>query len=185
MLGVLRAFDRVVAGMAYASGALFLLSSFYVTADVVGRKFFGISSAVTDEIGGYALALGGMWGLGYTLRTGGHVRIDVLLPYLPPGVQSALNYLAQALMALFASALAVYAWRLGFDSFTGDARAMSSLQTPLFLPQSLMAVGVTTLALGALATFVAGLAESVRLGRLAPLEGLGREPLGAANGDRG
>ena len=169
---VLRAIDLLATGMAYLSGALFLLTSFYITADVIGRKFFHISSAVTDEIGGYALAMGGMWALAYTLRTGGHVRIDVLLPHLPLRVQGILNYAALVVMTLFASMVAFYSWRLAIDSFTGSARAMSFIQTPLFIPQGLMAVGFSMLTLEAIAILVVGLAESLRLGRLASLEGL-------------
>lgn len=152
------------------SGGLFLLTSFYITADVIGRKFFHISSAVTDEMGGYALALGGMWALAYTLRTGGHVRIDILLPHLPPRVQALLNYAALASMGFFTSMVAWYAWRVALDSFDGSAKAMSFVQTPLFVPQSLMAVGFSVLGLEAIAILVVGLFESVRLGRLASLE---------------
>jgi len=169
---ILRAIDLLATGMAYLSGALFLLTSFYITADVIGRKFFHISSAVTDEIGGYALAMGGMWALAYTLRTGGHVRIDVLLPHLPLRVQGILNYAALVVMTLFASMVAFYSWRLAIDSFTGSAKAMSFIQTPLFVPQGLMAVGFSMLTLEAIAILVVGLAESLRLGRLASLEGL-------------
>ncbi len=174
---VLRAIDLLATGMAYLSGALFLLTSFYITADVIGRKFFHISSAVTDEIGGYALAMGGMWALAYTLRTGGHVRIDVLLPHLPLRVQGILNYAALVVMTLFASMVAFYSWRLAIDSFTGSARAMSFIQTPLFIPQGLMAVGFSMLTLEAIAILVVGLAESLRLGRLATLEALQRSEL--------
>mgnify|MGYP001619958822 FL=1 len=169
--------DLVAKGMAYLSGALFLLTSFYITADVIGRKFFHISSAVTDEIGGYALAMGGMWALAYTLRTGGHVRIDVLLPHLPLRVQGILNYAALVVMTLFASMVAFYSWRLAIDSFTGSAKAMSFIQTPLFIPQGLMAVGFSMLTLEAIAILVVGLAESLRLGRLATLEALQRSEL--------
>jgi TRAP-type C4-dicarboxylate transport system permease small subunit len=164
--------------MAYVSGTLFLLTSFYITADVIGRKYFHISSAVTDEIGGYALALGGMWALAYTLRTGGHVRIDVLLPHLPQRVQAILNYTALACMGFFASVVAWYAWRLALDSFSGSAKAMSFIQTPLFLPQSLMAVGFSVLSLEAIAILGVGLAASARLGKLTDLEILQGSELG-------
>ena len=39
---------------------------------------------MTDEFGGYALAIGGLWALAFGLTTGAHVRIDVLLPHFPP-----------------------------------------------------------------------------------------------------
>lgn len=165
---VLAQVDRVTAAMAYIAGALFVVLSFYLTIDVVGRKFFHLSTAVSDEYGGYALAVG-LWALAHTLRRGGHVRIDVLLPYLPRSVRAILDYGALAFMALFASVVALYAWRLAIDSLTTDARAMSFLRTPLFAPQALMALGFTVLSLEAIAILLVGIAESVHLGRFAAL----------------
>ena len=168
LLGVV---DLLARAMAYVSGALFLLVSLFITADVIGRHF-GISSAVTDEMGGYVLAVGGMWALAHTLRTGAHVRIDILLPYLPRLVRSVLDYVAVLVMALFASAVAVSTWRLTIESFTTDARAMSFLRTPLFVPQGLTALGFTALTVEAVVMLVVGLVESARMGRLASLEGV-------------
>ena len=161
--------DGVATAMAYIAGALFIALSFYLTVDVIGRKFFHMSTAVSDEYGGYALAVGGMWALAHTLRTGGHVRIDILLPYLPRTVRSVLDYGALAFMVIFASMISIYTWRLAIDSFVGDGRAMSFLRTPLFVPQGLMAVGFTALSVEAIVILLIGLAASVGLGRLAPL----------------
>lgn len=161
--------DRVTTAMAYAAGALFVALAFYLTADVLGRKFFHLSTAVSDEYGGYALAVGGMWALAYTLRTGGHVRIDVLLPYLPGPVRAVLDYGALAVMVVFASMVSLYTWRLAFDSFAGDARAMSFLRTPLFVPQGLMALGFTMLGVEAIVILLIGVVTSARVGRLVAL----------------
>jgi len=166
---LLRVLDPVATGMAYAAGASLLLASFYITADVVGRRFFSVSSKVTDEFGGYALAIGGMWALAFALTTGAHVRIDVLLPYLPRRLQSVLNYAAIVAMAFFASVLSFYTWKLAIESFTTDARAMSFLRTPLFLPQGALALGFTLLAVQAAVIFAVGVADSLRLRRFAPL----------------
>lgn len=168
---ILQGLDRIAGAMAWLSGALFLLTSLYVTADVVGRKFLGVSSAVSDEVGGYALALGGMWAVAYALRRGAHVRIDVLLPHLPGPVQAVLHYAALLVMALFAAVLAFYTWRLTLDSLALDARAMSIMRTPLAVPQGLMAVGLAMLVLEALAILLVGAVESARAGRLVPPEG--------------
>lgn len=107
--------------------------------------------------------------LAYTLRTGGHVRIDVLLPYLPRGVRGVLDYGALAVMVLFASMISTYTWRLAIDSFDGDARAMSFLRTPLFVPQGLMALGFTMLGVEAIVILLIGIVASARAGRLVPL----------------
>jgi len=170
---VLRALDALTLGMAYGSGALFLLASFYVAADATGRTFFHTSTAVTDEFGGYALALGSMFALAHTLRVGAHVRIDILLPYLPRRLQIVLDYVAMAGMALFAAMLAIYTWSLALESLATDARAMSFLRTPLFPPQALVALGFSVLCLQALVILAVGVIESVRAGRLARPEGFG------------
>lgn len=166
LLGLL---DRGSMGLAYLAGAVLLLISFYITADVTARKFLGMSSGVTDEFGGYALAIGGLWALAFCLTTGAHVRIDVLLPHFPARLREVLNYAALMLLAAFAAIVAYYSWKLALESFTMDARAMSFLRTPLFAPQACMALGFTLLAVqGAVMLFV-GVTESLRRRTLTPL----------------
>ena len=166
LLGLL---DRVSTAMAYLGGAFLLLISFYITADVLGRKFVGVSSAATDEIGGYALAVGGLWALAFCLSTGGHVRIDVLLPHFPPRLREGLNYAALVLLTVFAAIVAWYLWKLALESFATDARAMSFLRTPLVLPQTCMALGFTLLAVQGGVMFIVGAADSLQRRALAPL----------------
>jgi TRAP-type C4-dicarboxylate transport system permease small subunit len=166
---LLDAVDALTSAMAYVSGAVFLVASFYITLDVLARKFLSRSSGVTDEMGGYALALGGMFALAYTLRTGGHVRIDVLLPKLPVRTQRVLGYGATAIMVVFAAVVALYCWRLAWDSWETGATAMSFLQTPLVVPQALMAFGMTMLAVEALAILLVGVVDSFGSRRLVDL----------------
>ena len=175
----LRAVDAVSTGMALAGGILFMLTALYITLDVLGRNFAGVSSAVTDEMGGYALAFGGMWAVAYTLRTNGHVRIDVLLPHLPRRARALLTYAAMAVMMSFAAVVAVYTWTLALDSYWIDARAVSFLRTPLYVPQMLMAIGLSVLALEAFVILAVGLLESIRSRRLIDLAG-SEEPVAAA-----
>jgi TRAP-type C4-dicarboxylate transport system permease small subunit len=155
--------------MAYVAGAALLGISFYITADVLGRKFVGISSGVTDEFGGYALAIGGLWALAFGLTTGAHVRIDILLPRFPWPLRALLNYTALLLMAVFAAILAFYSWKLALESFATDARAMSFLRTPLFVPQAVMALGFTVLTLQAVVMLAAVIEDCLRRRILAPL----------------
>jgi TRAP-type C4-dicarboxylate transport system permease small subunit len=173
LLGLLRrvldVLDRVAVGMAYLAGATLLIASFYITFDVLARRFAGFSSGATDEFGGYALAVGGIWALAFALTTGAHVRIDILLPRFPPRLRALLNYAAMAAMAFFAAVVAYYLWKLTIESFLTDARAMSFLRTPLFLPQGCLALGFSGLAAQATVIFLVGLAESLREGRFAEL----------------
>lgn len=170
--GALGVLDHVATALAYFSGFVLLLASFFITVDVVGRRFFHVSSQATDEFGGYALLFGGMLALAFALTTGAHVRIDVLMPHLPSWARAVLNYATLVAMTAFASIIAFYVWKLAIESYMMDARAMSFLRTPLFVPQGALAVGFSLLAVHGAVIFVVGLLESVRQGSLAEFDRL-------------
>jgi TRAP-type mannitol/chloroaromatic compound transport system permease small subunit len=139
--------ERLVTGMAYFCGGLFLLLAFYTTFDVIGRRYFGVFSGVTNEMGGYALALGASWAFAYTLKAGGHVRVDILLPLLSPPLRKLLDVIAMAMMALFATIVSVFLWKLVASSYAIQATGHSIIQTPQWIPQAMMALGYSALSL--------------------------------------
>jgi hypothetical protein len=57
----MRSLDRLFAWPAYLAGGLYVLLAFFVTYDVLARKWGGLvglpTTRVTDEISGYMLAL--------------------------------------------------------------------------------------------------------------------------------
>jgi TRAP-type C4-dicarboxylate transport system permease small subunit len=159
--------NAVGVAMGYLSGLNFLLISVFITLDVLGRRFVGISSAVTDEMGGYALVFGSTSALAFAMATGSHVRIDILLPKFPRRLRAILNYVAYLAMVLFAAMLAHYSWKLAWESWETDARAMSFLRTPVCWPQGVMALGFALLALQAAVMLIVALLESLRTRSLA------------------
>jgi TRAP-type mannitol/chloroaromatic compound transport system permease small subunit len=144
------AFARIVRIMAIISGAMFLLCSIYIVVDMLGRGLFGVSTRTSNEISTYVLAAGVAWSLAYTLRCGGHIRIDVVFSILPEKLQMWLDVIATAFLALFSFALAYYSWALALISFEQQTKSLTGLQTPLFVPQSMMALGFSTLTIEAL-----------------------------------
>ena len=147
----LKAFENgLLTGMAYTCGALFLLLAVYTALDVVGRRYFGLFSGVTDEVSGYILALGGSWAFAYALKAGGHVRVDILLAAISGRVRNALDVGAMIIMAIFAGTVSVFVWKLVASSYTVGATGHSIIQTPQWVPQALMALGYSVLALVAL-----------------------------------
>jgi len=157
-----RAVDRLFAWPAYLAGALYVALAFFVTYDALARKwgsYLGLpTTRVTDEISGYMLALAATWGFAYALRTDAHVRVDVLFPYLAPRVKAAVDFIALVLMALFASIISWKIWALVTDSLETDIRSSTYLLTPLYIPQGILGVGFSLLALAALVMAVATLA---------------------------
>jgi TRAP-type mannitol/chloroaromatic compound transport system permease small subunit len=159
---VARAVDVLFAATGYLAGGLYVVLAFFVTYDALARKWgsaVGLpTTRVTDEISGYMLAVAATWGFAYALRTGAHVRVDVLFPYMARRVRTTVDFVAQVLMALFAAVISWKIWALVADSMQSDMRSSTYLLTPLYIPQGILGVGFSLLALAAAFTALATLA---------------------------
>lgn len=147
--------------MGLTCGALYLALGFFVTVDVLGRKSGLFGTRVTDEIGGYFLAMAASWGMAYTLRTDAHVRIDVLLPHMPRWLRAFVDFLAMALMSLFSLLISFKLWQMVLQSVEYKTSSNSYLLTPLWIPQMLLALGFSVLAFTAVLSLVLTLAEGL------------------------
>jgi len=140
------AVERLGYLMGCAAGWLFVVCAFFVTADVLGRKFLGISSKATVEVTGYMLAFGIAWGLTDALTTRAHIRVDVLVTRLPAWVRVYMHGLALLFLVLLNIFLAWRGWAVVGESWLFWARDSSALATPLVIPQGLWALGITVFA---------------------------------------
>jgi TRAP-type mannitol/chloroaromatic compound transport system permease small subunit len=169
LLGLARtcqhALDRVSLWAGYLAGALFFGLAFFITYDVLARKWGDtlglLTTRVTDELSGYILVLAATWGLAYTLRADAHVRIDVLLPHMPPRLRAIADVIAQLVMAAFAALFAWRIWILVEDSWETGIRSSTYLLMPLWIPQVILGVGFSLLALAAIAAAVVDVAALV------------------------
>lgn len=169
--------DTLLTGTAYLSGGLFALSAFFITYDVLARKWGHVlglpTTRVTDEISGYILVMAATWGMAYTLRTESHVRIDVLLPYLRPKLRVFMDCVALILMGFFALVIAWKSWFLVIDSLDTGIRSPTYLLMPLYIPQTILALGFSLLTMTAFALAAFQLMEwYMMLGRSGALPGL-------------
>lgn len=128
--------------MGYAAGWGFILCAAFITFDVLARRFLGFSSQATTELTGYSLAFGISWALAHTLSTRAHVRIDVLINFLPAKVRYPMHLLSLAALAVFMAFLAKGAWELVDESLLFGATDISLLRTPLWIPQGLWTFGI-------------------------------------------
>lgn len=159
-----RVMDTLFLWTGYMSGGLFTLLAFFITYDVIARKWgaaLGIpTTRVTDEISGYLMALAVTWGFAYTLRSEGHVRIDVLLPYMPARIRRVMDFLAMWTTGFLACLFAWKVWVLVVDSWQTGMRSSTYLLTPLWIPQGILGVGFSFLAVAAVFTPVYEFLES-------------------------
>src|SRR5688572_14934889 len=126
-----RAVDCVFIWPGYLAGGLYFVLAFFVTYDVLARKwgsYLGLpTTRVTDEISGYMLALAATWGFAYALRTDAHVRVDVLFPYVGRRLKAAMDFIALILLALFATVISWKIWVLVLDSMESGIKSSTYL----------------------------------------------------------
>lgn len=153
------------------AGWCYLAITALICFDIVARRLLGFSSGSTTELTGYLMAIGMSWGMAGTLYERGHVRIDVLVQKLPLRVRVWLHLLS-LIALLVSSGFFVYgAFTLALDSWQLGASDLSSLSTPMALPQGLWAAGMALLLLAGIAL----LARSLRAlsgGRAAEVDAL-------------
>ena len=146
----------------WVAGFCYLLITVLICFDIFARKLLGFSTESTTELTGYLMAVGMSWGLAGTLFERGHVRIDVLVQRMSLRVRVWLH-LASLLALVVSTGFYVYgAISIAKDSFAFNATDLTTIRTPLVLPQGIWAAGFVLLLLAALALTLRSVAQLTR-----------------------
>lgn len=143
----------VVRAAAIACGWALMAISFATVFEIVARKL-GYSLKSIDELGGYTLAITSTIGFSWALVTRAHMRITLVVNWLPRPARRALDAVAMLSLA----GMAVFcAWR-GFAEFSANFSSgrpsNTPMQTPLWMPQALWFAGLALFALCTVAAAV-------------------------------
>lgn len=144
------------------AGWCYLAMTVLICFDISARRLLGFSSESTIELSGYLMAIGMSWGLAGTLLERGHVRIDVLLQRMPLAWRVVLHLLSLAAMLVSIGFFIWGAFSLALDSMTFGSTDLSTLRTPLVVPQGLWAMGFALFGLAAVALMVRGLRQCLQ-----------------------
>jgi TRAP-type C4-dicarboxylate transport system permease small subunit len=136
--------DALYTGSAWLA-ALFMIGVLVmVLLSMLGRMFnFYIPG--TDAYAGYAMAGAGFLALAHTLKSGEHIRVTLIIGKLTGGMRRGLELWSLSVAVLLSGLLAVYAWRLAWQSHAFHDISTASDATPLWIPQILMGLGTTVL----------------------------------------
>ncbi len=159
-----RALERLAGGALSVAGFCYLLITALICFDIFARRLLGFSTEATTEVTGYLMAVGMSWGLAGTLYERGHVRIDVLVQRLPLRARVWLHLASLGALAVTTGFFVYGAVSLAKDSFELGSTDLSTLRTPLALPQGLWAAGMALLLLVVLALAARAIA-GLMLGR--------------------
>ena len=117
-----------------------------ILAQIIGRLLgFIIPSA--DDFAGYLMAASTFLALAYTLRMGGHIRVTMVIRYIP---ESVAYWLELFVIILGATVSGYFAWfmiDMVWQSYQYKEVSQGHVPTPLWIPQSILAFGLVVLSI--------------------------------------
>ncbi|WOH84580.1 TRAP transporter small permease [Bradyrhizobium sp. BEA-2-5] len=126
--------------------ALFLVAMIIlIGAEAIARNVFSTSLQITDEIGGYLLVATTFLSMSVAEAHGAFHRVELIQARLGQSARI-VSQIIFDLMSLIATAFVT--WQLGrlvMNSWRSEDVAPTPLQTPLWLPQTTMALGMLLL----------------------------------------
>lgn len=157
---LIRALDSLSRIAGWVAGAMVLGLTGLIASAVFARWALGSPILAADELSSYALVGIVFLGLAYTMKTGGHVRADIVLTHVPPRVRAALELGATALAILFTLVLLAGNWLLVAEFYARGSLSFKYLQIPLWIPATLLIVGTVVLLLQVVAQLIRGLTRA-------------------------
>jgi TRAP-type mannitol/chloroaromatic compound transport system permease small subunit len=107
LLKLERFFDRFSDLMGWIAGFLNLVMLVNVFYDSIMRYFFRSGSIALQEMEWHIFAIVFLFGMAYTLKEDGHVRVDVLYDNFPPKVKAIVNIAGALFFLIPLSALII------------------------------------------------------------------------------
>jgi TRAP-type C4-dicarboxylate transport system permease small subunit len=118
---------------------------FLITLEVVSRKLFGFSTLVADEFSGYLLVVTTFMGAAYTLKTKGFTRMEVIYNRFKGRGRWIIDLVFSLVSLIFLMIACYWLWVHITSSYRSRLTSISIFQTPLFIPQLFMGIGVSFL----------------------------------------
>jgi len=142
---VLAGLDALSRVCGYVAAGLVVGIAALILAEVFCRTVLNISLSFSWEYSAYFLAVSIFLAAGFTLRTGGHVRVMLLSQSVPPRVAHRLDLLATLAGTVIAGWLAWSLTGFAWQSWATGSTSATIDETPLVYPQAAMAFGAALL----------------------------------------
>ena len=166
--------DRIVTPVSKGGGIVcgvgMLAMVLMISYEVVARYLFNAPTSWVTEYSLYLFVGTSFLGTAYAQLTDSHIRVEILLDTLKP-LQRQYLELVSAWIGLIFAILA--SWQMGFfvwSEYVGGSKAWGLLTTPLWIPQTPVAIGIGVFALSILG----------EVKRLSPSTGRSMEWIGLA-----
>jgi TRAP-type C4-dicarboxylate transport system permease small subunit len=146
---------------AYLSALLLISLVVLILVEIFIRYFFDMSTMIADEYSGYLYLASIFLGLAYAFTQDAHIRINIITSKLSKKANSIVDVVAGTItiavlaFALFRTILFTY------DSFEMQMVSEAVSETPLYLTQIVMPMGIILFILAVIAFVLKGLKNDI------------------------
>lgn len=124
-----------------------------ILGQIIGRLYgFIIPSA--DDFAGYCMGASTFFALAYTLRSGGHIRVTMLVNHVPPIIARLLEIFCTGFASLLTGYFAWFMVKVAVESYRFGDVSQGHYPTPLWIPQSALAIGAIILCIAFIEDFI-------------------------------
>ena len=143
VIALAKILDNITFKLNGLSGICIIIITIFILAEIIARKFFNYGFLFVLEVSSYLLATSWFLSAAYTLRTDGHIRINVLTSVLKTDrairfVDIFATVLGIVISLIFFRAVLI----LASDSYFFNKTSFSPLRAPLYIPQTFIAIGM-------------------------------------------
>jgi TRAP-type C4-dicarboxylate transport system permease small subunit len=115
------------------AGALLTLMVFMITFSVIGRHFFNYPAAWTVELSEYILLFMTFFTASWILKMGGHVKLDLVMKFLPSGGRRLLELVTMFLGAMASFILAWFSLEVTSSYYVKDVVLLKLIHMPHYI----------------------------------------------------
>jgi TRAP-type C4-dicarboxylate transport system permease small subunit len=155
---MLRAYLTLTDWIARLSGfvgaALMAIIAVLIVAEVGMRSIFNVSLPFAWEYATYCFGGAVFLGAAFTLRTDGHIRVNLLIENVPKSFARLFDMVCTLIGIGFCAFLTRALYVKAADDLVSGSHAPTPMETPLVIPGGLIAVGLSLLTLQLLARLI-------------------------------
>lgn len=150
--------DKMYLASGYLAGLCILVMTLLILSQIIGR-FLGVIVPSIEDFSGYSLAASTFFGLAYTFREGGHIRVTLAINNLSPKMRRIQEGSILVFAALLSVYMTFYLIHLAWESYIFEEVSYGYVPVLLWIPQVPVALGMIMLTIAIideLISFLAG-----------------------------
>ncbi len=153
--------NRLCKAGAYLSGLLLVGLVCLILTEIFLRYFFDKSTMIADEYSGYLYLASIFLGLAYTFLKDSHIRINIITSRLSKRANNKIDIIASIITLVVLSFILYRSILFTYDSYDLEMVSEAVSETPLYLTQVVMPIGISLFILAVIVFIVKGLKNDI------------------------